>query len=94
MVLDPLFIIVFHFGIAGAAWATAISQIIAFLMGLLYFFKPNCRLKIIKIYGGWIYILKAAFNGFSEFLSTVQTFSSKLPYTKKAPEQPRDFHRL
>ena len=75
MVLDPLFIIVFHFGIAGAAWATAISQIIAFLMGLLYFFKPNCRLKIIKIYGGWIYILKAAFNGFSEFLSN---FSSGL----------------
>lgn len=75
MVLDPVFIIVFHFGVAGAAWATAIAQIIAFIMGILYFFKPNCRLKIVKIYGGWIYILKAAFNGFSEFLSN---FSSGL----------------
>ncbi|WP_295156808.1 MATE family efflux transporter [uncultured Brachyspira sp.] len=73
MILDPIFIIVFHFGIAGAAWATAISQIIAFIMGALYFFKPNCRLKVIRIYGGWVYILKAAFNGFSEFLSNISS---------------------
>ena len=73
MILDPIFIVVFNLGISGAAWATAISQMIAFIMGLLYFFKPNCKLKIIKVYGGWIYILKASFNGFSEFLSNLSS---------------------
>ncbi|WP_297204543.1 MATE family efflux transporter [uncultured Brachyspira sp.] len=73
IILDPLFIIVFHLGISGAAWATAISQITAFIMGLLYFLKPNCRLRLIKVYGGWVYIIKAAFNGFSEFLSNVSS---------------------
>lgn len=73
MILDPIFIVVFKLGISGAAWATAISQMIAFIMGLLYFFKPNCKLKIIKVYGGWIYILKASFNGFSEFLSNLSS---------------------
>lgn len=73
MILDPIFIVVFKLGISGATWATAISQMIAFIMGLLYFFKPNCKLKIIKVYGGWIYILKASFNGFSEFLSNLSS---------------------
>lgn len=73
MILDPIFIVIFKLGISGAAWATAISQMIAFIMGLLYFFKPNCKLKIIKVYGGWIYILKASFNGFSEFLSNLSS---------------------
>lgn len=73
MILDPIFIVIFKLGISGAAWATAISQMIAFIMGLLYFFKPNCKLKIIKVYGGWIYILKALFNGFSEFLSNLSS---------------------
>lgn len=73
MILDPIFIVVFKLGISGVAWATAISQMIAFIMGLLYFFKPNCKLKIIKVYGGWIYILKASFNGFSEFLSNLSS---------------------
>ncbi|WP_295162340.1 MATE family efflux transporter [uncultured Brachyspira sp.] len=73
IILDPIFIIVFNFGICGAAWATALSQMAAFIMGLLYFFKPDCRLKIIKIYGGWIYIFKAALNGFSEFLSNLSS---------------------
>lgn len=35
--LDPLFIFVFHMGIAGAAWATVISQIISALLLMLYF---------------------------------------------------------
>lgn len=73
MILDPIFIVVFKLGISGVAWATAISQMIAFIMWLLYFFKPNCKLKIIKVYGGWIYILKASFNGFSEFLSNLSS---------------------
>lgn len=36
MILDPLFIFLFHWGIAGAAWATVISQIISGLFIIAY----------------------------------------------------------
>ena len=39
--LDPLFIFVFKWGIAGAAWATAIGQVVSFLFCAVYFFKPK-----------------------------------------------------
>ena len=39
--LDPLFIFVFKWGIAGAAWATAIGQTASFIFCLVYFFKPK-----------------------------------------------------
>ena len=35
-ILDPLFIFVFDMGIAGAAWATVISQVVSFLIALRY----------------------------------------------------------
>lgn len=38
-ILDPIFIFVCHWGIAGAAWATVISQIISALMLAGYFFR-------------------------------------------------------
>lgn len=39
--LDPLFIYVFHWGIAGAAWATVIGQTLSFLACAVYFRKPK-----------------------------------------------------
>lgn len=39
--LDPLFIFVFKWGIAGAAWATVIGQIMSLLVCTAYFFKPK-----------------------------------------------------
>ena len=38
--LDPLFIFVFGWGIAGAAWATAISQGLSFIWCFSYFLSP------------------------------------------------------
>ena len=38
-ILDPIFIFVFHWGIAGAAWATVISQIVSALILGAYFFR-------------------------------------------------------
>ena len=35
IILDPIFIFVFHWGIAGAAWATIISQFISFVLNLV-----------------------------------------------------------
>lgn len=45
IVLDPVFIFLLKWGIAGAAWATAIGQVASFGVCAVYFFKPkNFRL--------------------------------------------------
>lgn len=41
ILLDYLFIAVFGWGLAGAAWATAISQVVGGILPLLYFALPN-----------------------------------------------------
>jgi len=41
ILLDPLFIFVFHWGIAGAAWATVISQAISLCVQLKLFSRPT-----------------------------------------------------
>ena len=42
LVLDPIFIYVCKWGIAGAAWATAIGQAVSFFLCALYFIRPKC----------------------------------------------------
>ena len=39
IILDPIFIFVFHWGVKGAAIATAISQILTFILNILYIRK-------------------------------------------------------
>lgn len=39
MLLDPLFIFVFDMGVAGAAWATVISQYFNLVLNILYLFR-------------------------------------------------------
>ena len=39
IILDPIFIFIFGWGIAGAAWATVISQIVSALILVAYFFR-------------------------------------------------------
>lgn len=41
IILDPLFIFLFRWKIAGAAWATVIGQSASFAVCVLYFFKPK-----------------------------------------------------
>lgn len=41
LVLDPLFIFGFHWGMAGAALATGIGQLVSFLMCVWYFFRTK-----------------------------------------------------
>ncbi len=41
IILDPVFIFVLKWGIAGAAWATAIGQFLSFVICALYFIKPK-----------------------------------------------------
>jgi putative MATE family efflux protein len=69
IILDPLFIFVFGWGIAGAAWATVISQFISFLWVVLYFnsrwTKLRFRLKYMKLEPGLT--LKITALGFAPF---------------------------
>lgn len=39
--LDWLFIFVFKWGMAGAAWATVLGQFVSFVLSAIYFFKPK-----------------------------------------------------
>lgn len=41
IILDPVFIFLFKWGIAGAAWATAIGQVASFIICAIYFMKPK-----------------------------------------------------
>ena len=51
IILDLVFILVFHMGVEGAAWATVISQAVACFWGLIYISKkyPIVKLRISKI---------------------------------------------
>ena len=47
IVLDPIFIYIFGWGIAGAAWATSISMTVSMVMGLYwYFIKKDTFVRI------------------------------------------------
>jgi len=45
IILDPVFIFVFGWGIAGAAWATIISQFVSFVWVLWYWNSPLTKLR-------------------------------------------------
>lgn len=55
IVLDLLFIMVFHMGVGGAAWATVIAQVVSGVMCLLYMLKkfPILRFKKNEWRVGW-----------------------------------------
>lgn len=82
--LDPLFIFVFGMGIGGAAIATALSQLVSFLILLSSFLrgKTNCRLgvsRVSKSISTYMQILK---NGLPSFcrqgLASVSTVALNL----------------
>lgn len=72
IILDFLFIGVFHFGLVGAAIATGISQIVGGGLPLIYFMRENnSELRIISAKINWRYLGKACFNGSSELMTNV-----------------------
>ena len=72
MVLDALFIAIFKLGVAGAAIATGISQVLGGLIPLLYFiFNKNSILKIGKTKLYLKELGKTCVNGSSEFISNI-----------------------
>ena len=72
MALDALFIVVFKWGVAGAALATGIGQCIGGILPFLYFIRPNSsRLQIKNAKMEARILLKACGNGSSELMSNI-----------------------
>lgn len=72
MVLDALFVVVFHWGLGGAAAATACSQMAGGLIPLIYFWRKNSsRLQLTKCRFAGRELAKACTNGLSEFLNEI-----------------------
>ena len=68
-VLDALFIVVFRWGIAGAAAASALTQVVGGVFPLFYFGRKNSSiLRLVKpVWDGWA-LIKSCTNGTSEFM--------------------------
>lgn len=70
MILDALFIIGFQWGIAGAAAASALAQIVGGVFPLIYFSRKNTSLlKLVKPVWDARAIVKSCTNGSSEFMA-------------------------
>lgn len=72
MILDALFMAVFHWGVVGAAAATAVSQAVGGIIPLIYFSRPNTSLlRLTKTKWDGKALLKACTNGSSELMSNI-----------------------
>lgn len=74
MVLDYVFVGVLHWGVAGAAAATAVSETIGAVIPLIYFASKNSsilRLTRFRLQGR--ILLKACTNGSSELMTNIST---------------------
>ncbi|MDR3766391.1 MAG: MATE family efflux transporter [Butyricicoccus sp.] len=74
MVLDALFVAVFHWGLAGAAIATAASQVVGGVIPVCYFLRKNDSvLRLGRCTLDWHALRKACTNGASELMSNIST---------------------
>ena len=81
MVLDAVFVGVFHWGIAGAAVATGISQCVGGIYPLIYFLRPNSsRLRLVPARPEPLLLLKACANGSSELMSNISSSVVSIVY--------------
>lgn len=72
IVLDALFVAVFHWGLVGAAVATAVSQILGAVIPIVYFVRPNpSLLRLGKCRFDGKALLKTCTNGSSELMSNL-----------------------
>lgn len=72
IILDTLFIAVFKWGIAGAAFATAASQFIGGVVPIFYFIRKNDSiLQLTRTNINFKILLKACTNGSSELMTNI-----------------------
>ena len=74
MALDALFIAGFHWGVAGAAIATGLSQCVGGLFPLIYFLRPNTsKLRLVRTKLEPRVLAGACANGSSELMSNISS---------------------
>lgn len=72
IILDPIFIYLFNWGIAGAAWATVIGQIVSFIITAVYFFNTKTfKLKWKSFVPNFKIFKEAAVLGISSFITQI-----------------------
>lgn len=84
MVLDAVFVAGLHMGVAGAAIATGISQIVGGFIPFIYFLAPNptvLRLKPTKLQIKPI--LQSSYNGLSELMTNVSASVVSMVYNSQ-----------
>ncbi len=81
MVLDALFVGVLGFGLAGAAVASAISQLIGATIPMIYFMKrERTPLRLVGFSFDGMALLRASVNGSSEFVSNISASVVNMVY--------------
>lgn len=71
--LDYVFVVIFHWGIKGAALATGLSQVTTTSLLFYYIFFKTKKIKFTKIKYSILNLLKIMKVGFAEFLAEVST---------------------
>ena len=72
VLLDALFVAVFKWGLAGAALATAINQLVGGILPILYFARKNdSLLRLGKTSFDGKVLLRVCFNGMSELIANI-----------------------
>lgn len=69
IVLDYVLVAWLGWGLTGAALATGLSFMTGAAIVLTHFFGSRANLKYVRPYGAWLDVLRASYNGFSEFLN-------------------------
>ncbi len=73
IVLDYVLIVEFEMGLAGAAWATGLSQFVGGVFPLFYFLskKNNSNLRLVKFKWDFKAVASTCTNGASEMMSSI-----------------------
>lgn len=87
IVLDALFIAVFHWGLVGAATATALSQAVGGIVPLIYFSLPGTGLlRLTKTKFDGRALVKACSNGSSELMTNISMSIVSMLYNAQLME--------
>ncbi|MCM1322394.1 MAG: cytidylate kinase family protein [Bacteroides sp.] len=72
IILDPVFIFAFHWGMSGAAWATVIGQAVSFVISIIYLFRTKTfRLKLKSFVPKFNVFAEAIKLGLSSFITQI-----------------------
>lgn len=73
IVLDALFVALLHWGVPGAAAATATAQLVGGIFPVIYFASRhnNSTLRLQRTHMEWPHVAKACENGMSEYVGNV-----------------------